>query len=382
MFCLLCSAPACLAGSTGTPTDPPATTHGESSRFRSPEDGWFDASGFLDEAYGFIPVALPITEPALGYGAAGGLMFIDQPMGAASSGFGRPNITAVGGLATANGSWGAAAGDVRHWMDDRLQTLVGIGYASINLDFHGVGGNNTLQSNPLSYHLEPIGGLIRGKYRLGDSRWWVGAGYSAFLTRVRFDTPPGTPGQPTFERESIVAGLSPTISYDSRDTIFTPTRGTLAELTVGVFSSALGSDKDFQRVDLIGIHYIPLHSRLTLGLRADTQLSFGDMPFYLRPFLSFRGVEAMRYQGEHLLQGEAEVRWQCFKRFSLVGFVGGGSSWIDLDHFERSQSVMAGGGGIRYELARKYGLHMGIDVACGPDDPILYVQVGSAWMRP
>ena len=45
------------------------------SRFRSAEDGWLDVSGFLDEEYGFLPVVLPITEPAVGYGAAGGLMF-------------------------------------------------------------------------------------------------------------------------------------------------------------------------------------------------------------------------------------------------------------------------------------------------------------------
>jgi hypothetical protein len=41
----------------------------------------------------------------------------------------------------------------------------------------------------------------------------------------------------------------------------------------------------------------------------------------------------------------------------------------------------AGGTGFRYELARKYGLHMGVDLAFGPDDPIIYVQFSSAWMR-
>jgi glucose/arabinose dehydrogenase len=43
---------------------------------------------------------------------------------------------------------------------------------------------------------------------------------------------------------------------------------------------------------------------------------------------------------------------------------------------------VTGGGGFRYELARKYKLHMGLDVAFGPDGPALYVQFGSAWMRP
>ena len=65
-----------------------------------------------------------------------------------------------------------------------------------------------------------------------------------------------------------------------------------------------------------------------------------------------------------------------------MGFVGGGAAWNDFDRYENSRDVVAGGTGFRCELARKYGLHMGLDVAFGPEDPILYVQFGSAWLRP
>jgi hypothetical protein len=40
-------------------------------------------------------------------------------------------------------------------------------------------------------------------------------------------------------------------------------------------------------------------------------------------------------------------------------------------------------GGVRYELSRRHGLHMGLDVGFGPGgQPILYVIFGSAWFRP
>ena len=45
-------------------------------------------------------------------------------------------------------------------------------------------------------------------------------------------------------------------------------------------------------------------------------------------------------------------------------------------------AMFAAGTVIRYELARKYKMHMGIDVAFGPDGAAFYVQVGSAWFRP
>jgi hypothetical protein len=352
------------------------------SRFRSPEDNWLDASGFLDEKYGFLPLVIPITEPAVGYGAAGGLAFLSKPRGESQTGFSRPNITVVGGLGTENGSRGALVGDVRHWLDDRLQTVVGAVYASVNLDYFGIGQDSVLANHPLRYNLEPKVGMVEAKYRLGDTRVWAGLSYAFATTEVTFVAPAGTPGLPDFRTESNVGGLTPSLTWDTRDNIFTPTRGTYIEAGAGLFSEALGGDDEFQRLRLIAMHYIPLDRRLYLGLRGEAAGSFGNTPFYLRPFIIMRGVPAMRYQGEEVAQLEAELRWQFWKRFSVVGFVGGGAAWTDFERFDRKQTVAAGGTGLRYELARKYGIHMGLDVAFGPDDTAVYIQIGSAWARP
>lgn len=364
--------------------DPPAseTKPEESSRFWS-EDGWLDISGFLDQAYGFAPLVIPITEPAVGFGAVGALVFIDkQKKDGAAAGFGRPNISAVGALGTDNGTQGGFAGDMRHWLDDRLKTLVGVVRASVNLDFYGIGNDPVLQDNPRSYNLATTAGVIQGRYRIGDSQAWVGLGYVLASTTVTFDIPPEFESLPDFQSESRVGGLLPTISFDSRDNMFTPTSGNYLELSAGLYSKALGSDNNFQRVSLTGIHYRPLASDLTLGVMGSSILSYGDVPFYLRPFISLRGVPAMRYQGDYTAQVEAELRWQFWERFSLVGFAGAGATrsdnWLSLT----SQSVTTGGVGFRYEIARKYGLNMGLDVAYGPEGPVYYVQFGSAWLRP
>jgi len=361
---------------------PSAATTKAPSKFFSAEDGWLDLSVFMDQSYGFAPLVIPITEPAVGYGIAGGLAFIDKPKGEAQAGFGRPNITAVGGLATENGTWGVAVGDSRYWMDDQLQTLAGMVYASVNLDFYGLGEDGVLNDHPLTYNLEPLGGLVRAKYRLGSSRVWAGVGYALATTQVAFDAPATTPGLPDCQRESRVGGLTPLITYDSRDVIFTPARGTYVEASAGLFSEALGGDDEFQRVSLTLMQFLALHPRLTLGVRGGGTLSFGDVPFYLRPFVLLRGAPVMRYQGEHVAEVEAELRWQFWKRFSLVGFGGGGETWNDFERFDKTRTIVTGGTGFRYELARAYGLHMGVDVAFGPDATAMYVQFGSAWLRP
>jgi outer membrane protein assembly factor BamA len=351
------------------------------SKIRSTEDGWLDVSGFLDEKYGFLPVAIPITEPAVGYGAAVGLAFISSPLGEAREGFGRPDITLVGGLGTENGSWGVMVGDVRHWFDDRLETQIGFTHLSANLDFHGIGDNALLNRHPVGYTLEPTGGVVRAKYRLGDTTVWAGLGYAFAATRVTFDAP-SSAGLPDFQRESKVGGFTPSLTYDSRDNLFTPLRGTFVEVLLGVFSPALGGDDEFQRLQVTGIQYVPLVSSLYLGLRADGAATFGDAPFYLKPFISLRGAPIMRYQGDEVVSVEAELRWQFWRRFSVLGFVGAGAAWNDAERLNNVQKIVTGGFGFRYEIARKYGIHMGLDVAFAPDNAAVYVQVGSAWARP
>jgi outer membrane protein assembly factor BamA len=174
----------------------------------------------------------------------------------------------------------------------------------------------------------------------------------------------------------------PSFTFDTRDNIFTPLRGTFAEAVVGLFEPALGGDDAFQRVQATVMHFVPLHRTLYLGLRGDGAASLGDAPFYLRPFISLRGAPIMRYQGEEVAQIEAELRWQFWRRFSLVGFAGAGVAWNDLQRGRSSQTIATGGVGFRYELARRYGIHVGLDVAFSPDNAAVYVQVGSAWARP
>jgi hypothetical protein len=352
------------------------------SRFRSADDGWLDVSGFLDEKYGFLPVAIPITEPAVGYGAAVGLAFLNQPLGETRAGFGRPDITIVGAIGTENGTWGIVLADVRHWFDDRLETQAGLTHLSVNLDFHGIGQDRQLERNPLGYNLEPTGGVLRAKYRIDDTPAWVGLGYAYATTRVTFDVPAGTPGLPDFHRDTKVGGLTPSFTYDSRDNLFTPTRGTYVETVVGIFSPALGGDDQFERLQLTAMYFTPLLRTLYLGVRVDGSATFGDVPFYLRPFISLRGAPIMRYQGDETAQIEAELRWQFWGRFSAVGFLGAGAAWNDFQRLDNVLKIATGGFGFRYELARKYGIHAGLDIAFSPGNNAVYVQVGSAWARP
>jgi hypothetical protein len=346
-------------------------------------DGWLDASQFLDTAYGFLPVIVPITEPAVGYGAAGALVFIDREGAGQWGERTRPNIAAIGGLGTENGTRGMFAGHLGTWRGGKLRTLAAVADADVNLEFFGFGGDRTSGDGGLGYAIAARGGVAGGNYRLGEGPWWVGARYGLAQTSVALDAPgAGLPGVSASDYDLRLAALTPQITLDMRDNFFTPTRGWYLDLSVPIFREALGSDRDFEKATLTAMHFRPLADVLFLSVRGTGKASSDGTPFFLRPYVALRGVQALRYQGERAVELEAELRWQLHPRFSLVGFGGAGAARGESTLAARDQSVTTVGGGFRYLIARTYGIHMGMDVAFGPDDPVLYIVFGSAWLRP
>jgi hypothetical protein len=377
-WCALLGARPSPAADSAEPESKPAAP-----RFRDPEDGWFDASEFLDTAYGFVPVLAPITEPAVGYGAAGALVFVDRHAPAEGERYRRPNIAAIGGLATENGTRGVFAGHLGTWMDGRLRTLAAVADADVNLEFFGLGGDRPGGGSGLDYTVKAQGGAAGASYRIGGTPVWVGLRYALAKTSVELDPRGGDEPQVSPQDLDLRLGaLTPSLTLDMRDNFFTPTNGWYVDLSVPLFRDALGSDRDFEKVTLTAMHYRPLSKSLFLGIRGTADASSDGTPFYLRPYVSLRGVQALRYQGEQAAEAEVELRWQLHPRFSLMGFGGAGVARSDVGEHQRDETVTAGGAGFRYLIARKHGLHMGLDVAAGPDDPIIYVVFGSAWLRP
>jgi hypothetical protein len=365
--------------------------------FFDPEDGAFDVSSFLDRPLGFIPMVLPITEPAVGGGAAVAPIFIDLP----DNGKGRPDIWAIGGMKTSNGTEAVLGGYSGYWMDQRLHTLLAGIDASVNLDFNGLGQDVGLSGQPLTYNLDVEGGRVEARWALDKKRRWdiglqytyaqVDVSFPDLASRIRVDADPrgakyglGRGQTRTLDGfTSEIGSVALSVSYDSRNNIFTPTRGLYSGLTGTFNSSAFGGSAEYEHYEWTTLWFTPLFTDdLILGVKGSLLSSSGDMPFYMRPSVQLRGAPAQHYQGAHVAYAETELRWQFHPRWSVLGFGGIGSTWSDGPLLSRNDTTWTGGFGLRYLLARKYGLHMGIDAAYGEEGPACYIQFGSAWFRP
>ncbi len=172
------------------------------------------------------------------------------------------------------------------------------------------------------------------------------------------------------------------LEFDTRDNVFTPTRGIYAETSWLASREALGASVDFERFEQVLIGWHPLPHDVTLGARGIYAWSSDGTPFFLRPFVQLRGVPAARYQGDQAASVELEARWQFMGRWSVVAFGGAGTTRTDRQSFTATQNVGAGGVGFRYKLASKFGMDAGIDVAAQPRDDRVVFRGGQCLVPP
>jgi hypothetical protein len=361
-------------------TDPAAKRVG-SARFFDPEDGQLDLSYFLEDPRGFLPIPIVVTEPAIGYGGGIAGMFLRPRREEGDEGWARPDISGVGAFGTQNGTWGAFGGDSSRWLDGRLRTLAGAATGRINLDFYGLGSAPSSVDQGVRYSLQFTGAVGQANWQLAPkSPWAAGVRY------VYANVDPSTDSvlsQALADRVRVtISAPTAVVEFDTRDNVFTPTRGVYSESSLLASRQTLGASDDFEQFQQVLIGWYPLAPKVTLAARANYEWTSDGTPFFLRPYLQLRGVPAMRYQGDQAASLEVEGRWQFIGRWSLVAFGGAGTARTSRGAFAATQDVGSGGMGFRYELASKFGLHAGVDVAHSPGTTAVYLVVGNAWFRP
>jgi hypothetical protein len=350
--------------------------------FRDPEDGHLDMSEWLLTKKGFLPIPIIITEPALGYGGGLVLAFFSQPLGA-GAGEGHkvspPLIAAAAAFYTSDGSAGGGAFLFYPFRHDQFRYLGALGGAALNLDFYGFDPEGPLADNPVGYTLDPKFLVQRLQGRIKSTPLFAGLHYLYMNTKTTFDValPEAIPER---DLKLGIGGLGTSLEYDTRDNLLDARRGMDITASGTWYQKAFGSDLPFERYQVQGLFYWQPESRFGYGLRVDTRFSSSDAPFFMKPFLSMRGLASGQYSNDVTLLTEGELRFAVDPRWTILGFGGGGRVGETLGDLGSAPTVGAGGLGFRYLIARKLGLGSGVDFALGPGGEFaFYIQAGSAW---
>ena len=351
-------------------------------------DGAFDVSDYIIDANGFIPIPYIITEPALG-GFGGALIpvfikkrppYLDSINGKLERTIVQPDITGGIGAYTVNNTWMLAGFRSGTLIKSRIKYVIGGGFGNINLSFYKTFAQ--LGEKELKFNIQVLPAILQASKRIGFSRWYVGPKYLFLKADVKYngDKLIDSLGK-TFESNSIVSQLGAIIEMDNRDNIFTPDKGMKIHVDGSRSDDFLGSDYEYWRLNYFMYAYKPITKKLVGGFRLDGQQAFGEPPFFMLPYLSMRGLPAVRYQGKVDILSEVEMRWDFVKRWSLMLFGGAGKAFDEWSHFDEADWITTYGTGFRYLLARKFKLRVGIDVAKGPESWAYYIIFGTNWVK-
>jgi hypothetical protein len=346
------------------------------STFIDTLDNHVDLSNYLLNLSGFLPIVSPITEPAVGYGAAvAGIFFIPKKKSDKRL-FQMPDIVGVAGGLTENGTWFGGVGYAGFWNEDRVRYRGVFGYGDINLKYYGSG---SLKNYSTEFTLSSYFFLQQAIFRIGNSKFLLGGRYQLGKSTVFTNAKENIPSR---DIDLINSGIGVIAEYENFNNILSPTEGLRANLTYDQFLKFLGSDRDFSKFTLFSHYYLPLSNSWVSGFRFESQITVGDTPFYMLPFIYLRGIPVMRYQGEITALLETEQLVMLTNRWGIVGFGGVGKTYnYDNNQIVEGKSAWNLGTGFRYLIARMLGLKMGIDIARGPEDWGIYVVFGSSWLK-
>ncbi|HET8947138.1 MAG TPA: glyceraldehyde-3-phosphate dehydrogenase, partial [Candidatus Polarisedimenticolia bacterium] len=217
--------------------------------FSDPEDHKLDASEWLLDRKGFLPVPIVITEPAVGYGGGIALAFFRGSLREAEAQSqakgGRltaPDIYGAALAGTENGTQFGGAGARVNFDQDRWRWLGAAGYADANLTFYGIGGEIGTGDEKIGFNLDGWLSSQQILRRIGRTNQHVGARWVYLDLKHRFDDDRPEPVLDDEEQAARDSGVGVSWEYDSRDTIFTATRGVKAEVETLFYETAFGGE--------------------------------------------------------------------------------------------------------------------------------------------
>nr|WP_262905057.1 outer membrane protein assembly factor [Hymenobacter pini] len=176
--------------------------------------------------------------------------------------------------------------------------------------------------------------------------------------------------------------------YDSRDNVFFPAKGVVADLCAFVRNRAAGAGAagettrfDRYVADVSGYRALGKHA--VLATNAYVSFIVGTAPFNALSLLGgsrrLRGYYEGRYRDQNAALAQAEVRFDVYKRLGAVVFGGVGTLGDGQALLRLGQPKGAYGAGLRFTANRRDHLNVRLDYGLGRQSSGFYLTVGEAF---
>lgn len=183
-----------------------------------------------------------------------------------------------------------------------------------------------------------------------------------------------------------VSGLGVSVSWDTRNSSFWPSKGNYISLQAIHFTNLLLSDYRYTNMIIDARWYKRIIQYQILAVQAYGFFNTGtDIP--IRSIASLGGADRMRgyysgrYRDAHLMSLQAEYRVPVYKRFSAVGFAGIGDVAGRFSKLSIQNLKYSSGAGLRFAVNKNEKLHIRLDYGFGKGkgNQGFYLQFGEAF---
>lgn len=339
-----------------------------------------EAAGKAAKSLGIVALPIPKSDPTFGASIMLPIVFLYNPYDS-----GRPWMSGVGAMYSTNDSWAAAAFQKAYLFDQKLRVTAGAGFASLNLNFYGIGAS--AGDRDISIPIQQRAGVVLVQ-ALGQVAPATFAGLRYKLinlhTTLRGPTVPSLGlTLPDVELSNVESSFGVVGEYDTRDNEQNPHQGVYASFGVDFPREATGSDVEYNKGTLYLNYYLPLATDKVVAMRLSLCGSSGDVPFYDLCMFGvrndLRGYEGGRFRDRTMYAVQAEYRWRFYGRWGMVAFAGFGAVGPNLSEALRGPTLPSIGAGLRYEASKDYRVNISADFAIGKDSNGFYLTIGEAF---
>ncbi|MEO7964552.1 MAG: BamA/TamA family outer membrane protein [Gemmatimonadaceae bacterium] len=336
-----------------------------------------DSTQSNNSRLGVLPILGSAPETGLQYGLT--VFRVYRPSADSVT---RPSVDQLAASNTARGQRKASFQTERWTEGNHWRLRARLEYQDYPLPFFGIGSSTPSEAEE-RYRATGAAIHLQAHRRLRSATYLL-TGYRFSHTTIG-DLTPGSSlasGQVTGSAGGNLSQLQGGLVRDSRDNIFSPHSGVLAQVVVTTSQAALGSDFSFTRLDVDLREY----SRLK-GFVIASQLQFsstnGATPFDQLPSIgadtAIRGYTRGRFRDQQLLSGQVELRTPTWRRLGVVAFTGVGVVTQDSTGLIDTLWHPSVGAGLRYILFRQERNAVRIDFAKGRRSSGLYIGLNEAF---
>lgn len=162
-----------------------------------------------------------------------------------------------------------------------------------------------------------------------------------------------------------VSGLGGSLSYDTRNAAYWPTKGMFTQLQYTGFNKFLLSDFNVDKIIFDTRFFKAVNTNQVIAIQVYSYLTFGSNPLRELAALggtnNLRGIYNGRYRDKNFYSLIGEYRVPVYKRISCVVFGGLGSVFNNQRDIAVSAIKYSYGGGVRIALLKKEKLNFRID---------------------